>query len=136
MRRLLLLPVLAQFVVVLFAAPAAAAGPVATASPPAAAAQGREISRLPAVLPHRERVAAVNRMLGERLEQLLPRLMRETGIDMWLIINREYNEDPVYLSLVPEPVFAARRTTMLVIHDRGPEQGVVPLPVSPTSATL
>jgi hypothetical protein len=53
-------------------------------------------------------------MLKDRLENLLPALMRETGIDMWVVINREYAEDPVYLTLVPEPVFAARRTTMLV----------------------
>ncbi len=83
-----------------------------------------------AVLPQRERVDAINRMLEDRLENLLPQLMRETGIEMWLVINREYNEDPVYLSLVPAPVFAARRTTMLVFHDRGPEQGVEKFTVS------
>ena len=64
----------------------------------------------PAVLPERARPDAVNAMLKDRLETLLPALMRETGIDMWLVINREYAEDPVYLPLVPEPVFAARRT--------------------------
>jgi hypothetical protein len=49
---------------------------------------------------------------------------------MWLVINREYAEDPVYLTLVPEPVFAARRTTMLVFFDRGPDKGVERLTVS------
>ncbi len=49
---------------------------------------------------------------------------------MWLVINREYNEDPVYTSLVPAPVFAARRTTILMFHDRGAEQGVEKLTVS------
>jgi hypothetical protein len=68
----------------------------------------------PSVLPERARAEAVNRMLKDRLENLLPALMRETGIDMWVVINREYAEDPVYLTLVPEPAFAARRTTMLV----------------------
>lgn len=92
--------------------------------------QGRVIPGPGAVLPQRDRVEPVNRMLRDRLENLLPALMRETGIDMWLIINREYNEDPVYLTLVPEPVFAARRTTMLVIHDRGAELGVERLTVS------
>ena len=84
-----------------------------------------------AVLPERARPAAVNAMLKDRLENLLPSLMRETGIDMWLVINREYAEDPVYLTLVPEePTFAARRTTMLVFFDRGPEKGVERLTVS------
>lgn len=94
------------------------------------ALQGRAIDALPGVLPQRARIEPVNRILRDRLETLLPQLMRETGIDMWLIINREYVEDPVYLTLVPEPVFAARRTTMLVIHDRGPEEGLERLTVS------
>jgi len=46
------------------------------------------------------------------------------------VINREYVEDPVYLTLVPEPVFSARRTTILLFYDRGPEQGVERLTVS------
>jgi len=92
------------------------------ADPPAE--QGRLVRETPTVLSWRDRTAVVNRLLTDRLDNLLPNLMRETGIDMWVIINREYNEDPVYLTLVPEPVFAARRTTMLVLFDRGPEEGV------------
>ncbi len=84
-------------------------------------AQGRVIDSPPSVLGERQRVEVVNRMLRDRLDNLLPRLMREAEIDLWLVINREYAEDPVYLTLVPEPVFAARRTTMLVFHDRGGE---------------
>lgn len=72
-----------------------------------------------AVLPHRDRHAVVNDILLERLDGLLPKLMREAGLDMWIVANREYAEDPVYLTLVPEPVFAARRTTLLVFHDLG-----------------
>ena len=87
--------------------------------------QGRVLDGPGHVLPHRDRVEPFNRMLEERLDTLLPRLMRETGIDMWLVINREYNEDPVFFSLVPRPVFAARRTTMLVFYDRGPDKGGV-----------
>ena len=68
------------------------------------------------VLPPRQRVEPENRLLRERLEQLLPRLMAESDLDMWLVLNREYAEDPVYFTLVPQPTFAARRTTMLVFH--------------------
>ena len=92
--------------------------------------QGRVIDQPGAVLPQRARPDAVNAMLKERLDTLLPALMRETGIDMWVVINREYAEDPVYLTLVPEPVFAARRTTMLVLFDRGAEKGLELLTVS------
>ena len=69
-----------------------------------------------AVLGARERVEPENRMVRERLEQLLPKLMAEANLDMWLVLNREYAEDPVYFTLVPQPSFAARRTTMLVFH--------------------
>ncbi|MDX1582538.1 MAG: Xaa-Pro aminopeptidase, partial [Thermoanaerobaculia bacterium] len=92
--------------------------------------QGRVIETTPAVLEYRDRIEPVNRALKTRLDTLLPQLMREAGIDMWLVINREYNEDPVYLTLVPEPVFAARRTTMLVIHDPGDGQPLEKLTVS------
>ena len=84
--------------------------------------QGQVLDGPGAVLPERERIEPVNRMLVDRLRDLLPRLMREAGLDMWLVINREYAEDPVFYTLVPEPVFAARRTTMLVFHDRGPSE--------------
>lgn len=94
------------------------------------AAQGRVVDHTPAVLDHRDRVEPVNAALKTRLDELLPGLMRETGIDMWLVINREYNEDPVYLTLVPEPVFAARRTTILVIHDPGQGEPLERLTVS------
>ena len=92
--------------------------------------QGRVVDHLGGVLSSRERVDVINEVLKERLETLLPRLMRETGIDMWLVINREYVEDPVYLTLVPEPVFSARRTTILLFFDRGAAQGVERLTVS------
>ena len=92
--------------------------------------QGREIRQMPSIQPRRDRVAIVNRVLTDRLDNLLPQLMRESNIDMWLVLNREYAEDPVFFSLVPEPIFAARRTTMLVFHDRGEKDGVERLTVS------
>lgn len=78
--------------------------------------QGRQITGAQAVLKHRERPAVENAIVEDRLKTLLPKLMNETGIDMWLVINREYAEDPLYFTLVPQPTFAARRTTMLVFH--------------------
>ena len=93
--------------------------------------QGRVIAgATQKVLPERERPAVINRILQERLRTVLPRLMRETGFDMWLVINREYVEDPVYLSLVPAPVFHARRLSMLVLVDRGEGQPLEALTVS------
>ena len=60
----------------------------------------------------------------ERLNAILPALMRRYGIQMWLVICREYNEDPVFFSLVAPTTFAARRRTILVFFDRGPQQGI------------
>ena len=102
-----------MLIAVLGVVPAAAQGP----------SQGRVIAGATQhVLPERERPAIINEILLDRLQTLLPRLMRETGFDMWLVINREYVEDPVYLSLVPAPVFHARRMSMLVFFDRGEGQ--------------
>ena len=82
-----------------------------------------------AVASYEHRPAIQNALLAERLDTLLPRLLRETQIDMWVVIAREYNDDPVFLSLVPKPRFTARRTTMLVFFDRG-DAGVEKLTVS------
>lgn len=76
------------------------------------------------ILPERERARVMNEWLKWRLDNIIPELMRREGIDMWLIINREYNEDPVYMSLMPEPVMYARRTSILIFHDRGKELSV------------
>ncbi|MCD6407264.1 aminopeptidase P family protein [Candidatus Aerophobetes bacterium] len=70
------------------------------------------------ILPLRDRMTIYNAWLKKRLESLLPALMDETGIDMWLVIAREYNEDPVIMSLLPEPNLYARRRTILLFHRR------------------
>jgi Xaa-Pro aminopeptidase len=82
-----------------------------------------------AIEPYENRPVLENAIIEERLDTLLPGLMRESGIDMWLVIAREYNDDPVFMSLVPKPRFTARRTTILVFFDRG-ERGVERLTVS------
>lgn len=73
----------------------------------------------PLLPPLREQADIQQQWLKLRLERVLPALMRKHGIEMWLVICREYNEDPVYRSLTSPTVFAARRRTILVFHDRG-----------------
>ena len=94
----------------------AAGALAATPAQPPEPAQGRRIDSAAeyVILPSRARVEPENRILTERLDHLLPTLMTEAGLDMWVVVNREYAEDPVYFTLVPQPSFAARRTTMLV----------------------
>lgn len=81
-------------------------------------AQGRVIESADQfqVVAHRDRIEPMNAITNHRLDTLLPTLMDAADLDMWLVINREYAEDPVYFSLVPQPTFAARRTTMLIFN--------------------
>lgn len=71
------------------------------------------------VLPMREQAAVIDRILHERLDTLVPALMREHEIDMWVIIGREYNEDPVLRTMLPSNWLNARRRTILLFHDTG-----------------
>lgn len=66
------------------------------------------------VLSVRDQSALMDELLQERLEQLLPELMKKTNIDCWVLISREYNEDPVLKTLLPAEWLSARRRTMLV----------------------
>jgi Xaa-Pro aminopeptidase len=72
----------------------------------------------------REQAALQQGWLRYRLDSVLPALMRRDGVQMWILPMREYNEDPVFWSLIAPTTFAARRRTIYVFHDRGPERGV------------
>jgi Xaa-Pro aminopeptidase len=71
------------------------------------------------VLPMRERAKLINEILDDRLQNLLPRLRRREGIDMWVLISREYNEDPILKTMLPANWLSARRRTILVLFDPG-----------------
>ena len=70
----------------------------------------------PAVLSVREQATVVDGWLDDRIQQVLPALMTETGIDFWIVVSREYNEDPVIRTLLPATWHAARRRTILVMY--------------------
>jgi Xaa-Pro aminopeptidase len=72
----------------------------------------------------REQAAVEQEWLRYRLDSVLPRLMRQYHVAMWVVPMREYNEDPVFWSLVSATTFFARRRTIYVFYDRGPERGV------------
>lgn len=67
----------------------------------------------------KERAEVIDKWLEERVQTVLPEIMRRSGIDMWIIIAREYNEDPVIKTLLPSTWQSARRTTILVAYDPG-----------------
>ena len=58
----------------------------------------------------------INEVLNDRIDNLLPKLMDEANIDCWLIISREYNEDPILKTFLPAEWISARRTTILVFN--------------------
>ena len=66
------------------------------------------------VLSEREQSSITDEILEERFNTILPALMERTGIDMWIVMSREYNEDPVLKTMLPSTWLSARRTTMLV----------------------
>ncbi len=74
---------------------------------------------MPAILPMKERAEVIDRWIEERVSTILPILMQREKIDMWIIIAREYNEDPVIETMLPADWLAARRRTILVIYDPG-----------------
>lgn len=76
------------------------------------AAQSRPFGTL------REQAETQQRWLERRMTTVLPSLMRQHGIDLWVIPMREYNEDPVFSSLVSPTTFAARRRTIYVFFDK------------------
>jgi len=68
------------------------------------------------ILPLRQRAAVRNAWLRQRLDEVLPDIMSREGFDMWIVVAREYNEDPVIMTLLPEPAMSARRRTILVFN--------------------
>ena len=87
---------------------------------PASAGPGTETR----ALTHREQSERIHQRLEHRFETVLPEVMRRTGIDMWIIPSREYNDDPVFRSLAPFTTYSSRRRTILVFYDRGGDRGV------------
>jgi Xaa-Pro aminopeptidase len=79
-------------------------------------------AQVPTLPPLRQQAEMQQEWLRLRLERHLPALMRKHGVQMWIVACREYAEDPAFFSLVSPTVFAARRTTVYVFFDRGPDQ--------------
>lgn len=85
---------------------------------------------LPPILPQRDRAALVDRILKDRLDEVVPRIMREQKIAMWVLAAREYFEDPVTATMLDAESFHARRRTILVFFDPGEGKPVERLTVS------
>ena len=85
---------------------------------------------LPPILNARDRAATENRILAGRLDDIIPAIMREQGIDFWLLVAREYFEEPVVASMLDAENMHARRSTILIFYDPGQGKPVERLTVS------
>lgn len=77
-------------------------------------------SGMPTILTLKQQGELRDQWLKTRVETILPAIMRREGIDMWVMITREYNEDAVVKTMLPSSWMGARRTTMLLVYDPGP----------------
>ncbi|WOH37373.1 M24 family metallopeptidase [Thalassotalea fonticola] len=66
------------------------------------------------ILSMQERANVIDRILSKRVDLLMPKLMKQANVDMWILISRENNEDPVLKTFLPATWLAARRRTILV----------------------
>ena len=66
------------------------------------------------ILPLREQADVCNTWLKQRLDEVILPVMQRENLDLWIVSAREYNEDPVIMSLLPEPAMSARRRTILL----------------------
>jgi hypothetical protein len=80
-----------------------------------ATAQTRDIDK--PTLTQRQQTELFNKNLEWKLDNVLPGIMRRENLDMWIIINFEYSEDPVYQTLNTWPGDGARRLSILIFHD-------------------
>ena len=75
--------------------------------------------KIPVILPLKTRAEVIDRLFEEKVKTVLPGLMEREEIDMWIVIAREYNEDPVIRTMLPAIWHAARRRTILVMYNPG-----------------
>ncbi|MGB5369537.1 MAG: M24 family metallopeptidase [Flavobacteriaceae bacterium] len=82
------------------------------------------------IIPEKERAKVIDDILKDRFDRLLPSLMDETEIDMWIVISREYNEDPVLRTMLPATWLNARRRTILLFYREKSQNSIEKLAVA------
>ncbi len=80
----------------------------------------------------RERADLIYRNLRERLDIVLPLAMRETGLDMWIILCQEDDLDPVFTTLIPMDAWCPI-LQVLVFYDPGGGRAIERINISGTN---
>lgn len=67
-------------------------------------------------LPLEKQAQLSTEVLQHKLETVLPEAMEKSGVDFWLIVGKEYNEDPVMETLFTWDMPHARRISALAFY--------------------
>ena len=75
------------------------------------------------ILPRREQAILMNRLLKNKQKIVLPQVMRETEVDMWIVSR---NEGHLYITLQESDKegLISDRSSYLVFFDKGEEEGI------------
>jgi Xaa-Pro aminopeptidase len=76
------------------------------------------IPPMPKLLSQRQQMDVREMWLKKRLGSLLPPMMKKNGIDIWIVVNEEFHNDPVTPHIVPPMPIVGRRDLFIFI-DRG-----------------
>ncbi|REK22644.1 MAG: M24 family metallopeptidase [Actinobacteria bacterium] len=60
-----------------------------------------------------------DRITRQRLDRVIPAVMEESEIECWILVSREYAEDPVAQTMLPATWLSSRRRTILVFLREG-----------------
>ena len=89
------------------------------------------MKKIAEILPVRQQDRIISEILRERLDTILPIAMRESQIDMWLILCQEDDLDPVFKTMIPMNTWTPI-LQMLIFFDRGADQGIKRINLSMT----
>lgn len=67
-------------------------------------------------LPLEKQAQLSTEVLQHRLETVLPEAMENSGVDFWLVVGKEYNEDPVMRTMFSWDMPHARRISALAFY--------------------
>ncbi len=66
------------------------------------------------ILPLRQQSEIMTQWLRVRFDEVIPYLMEREQFDMWILLSREYNEDPVLRTMLPPNLINAWGRTILI----------------------
>ena len=75
------------------------------------------------VVPLKKQYEIIDNSLAFRMKTIIPQIMEEYGFELWIVLCREYNEDPIYPTMIPSLCLTARRLSCLVFTMQNGEFG-------------